>query len=193
MLASSPVHAMYSWKRKQSNQHSFQGRGTEPTGAIKGFFFKAPRQRTMVARWLLAAILLASGASVEAERKVVVVPGWPKIPIFSPAIISGGFVFVSGMVGFDLSSSPPAPCPGGAAAEAQCALANVGTVLRAAGTTLDHVVDCTVFLASMGDFDDVNAEWLKAWPVDPPARAAFQAGKLAGGAKVEIKCVAALP
>ncbi|KAG8462466.1 hypothetical protein KFE25_010291 [Diacronema lutheri] len=137
---------------------------------------------------VLAAVAVLSAAPVGGAKGVIHVPGWPKIPIFSPATVVGDLIFVSGMVGFDFNASPPAKCAGGIAGETACALRNVETVMRAAGSTLANVADCTVFLADIDDFQAMNAVYTKFFPRDPPARAAFAVASLAGDALVEIKC-----
>ena len=52
---------------------------------------------------------------------------------------------------------------------AQC-LANIRAILEAAGSSLDKVVSVTVVLADENDFSGMNEEWLKWFPVNPPAR-----------------------
>ena len=66
------------------------------------------------------------------------------------------------------------------------------TVLAAAGTTLENIVDCTVFLGSMDDYDALNEAYTAIFPKDPPARAAFGAAGIAMNAAAEFKCVATL-
>eukprot|EP00966_Prymnesium_polylepis_P128986 2982942-Prymnesium_polylepis.1 len=65
-------------------------------------------------------------------------------------------------------------------------------VLKAANTTLASIVDCTVFLGNMSDYAAMNEAYVKLWPGDPPARAAFGASGLALGAAAEFKCTATL-
>lgn len=136
----------------------------------------------------VACALLLAGRSE--AKKVVVVPGWPKVPWLSAGVIASDLVFVSGMAGLDFGTMKL--CPGGAAHETECALRNVRSVIEAAGTTMQHVVECTVYLASISDFADVNGAYHAAFASEPPARAAIEVGALAGGARVEIKCTAEL-
>ena len=80
-------------------------------------------------------------------------------------------------------------------AQAQTAnvLAQIDTVLRDLGSDKSQVIDATIFLADLADYDAMNAAW-DAWviPGQTPARATVQA-KLANPAwKVEIKIVAAV-
>jgi 2-iminobutanoate/2-iminopropanoate deaminase len=51
-------------------------------------------------------------------------------------------------------------------------------------------VKCTVFLADIQDFAAMNAVYATYFPKDPPARSTVAASGLAGGARVEIECIA---
>jgi 2-iminobutanoate/2-iminopropanoate deaminase len=89
-------------------------------------------------------------------------------PAYSQAVRAAGLVFVSG-------TAPTDPVSGaikGATIQdqtAQC-LANIRAILEAAGSSLDKVVSVTVVLADENDFSGMNEEWLKWFPVNPPAR-----------------------
>ena len=67
---------------------------------------------------------------------------------------------------------------------------NIRRVLEFAGSRLDRVVKCTVFLADMADYQAVNAVYREFFPGHPPARSALAARGLALGALVEIECLA---
>ena len=55
------------------------------------------------------------------------------------------------------------------------ALRNIAAILKAAGTSLDKAVSATVILADEDDFPGMNEEWVKWFPIDPPA---WQGAKL---------------
>src|SRR5207244_10162547 len=67
---------------------------------------------------------------------------------------------------------------------------NIKAVLAFAGSSLDRAVKCTVFLADIQDFAAMNAVYATYFPKDPPARSTVAASGLAGGARVEIECIA---
>ena len=74
-------------------------------------------------------------------------------------------------------------------------LKNLGSVLAAAGSSLERVLRTTVYLQRMDDFAKMNATYGTFFPADkgsPPARATVEVAKLPKGALVEIDCVAAL-
>jgi len=62
--------------------------------------------------------------------------------------------------------------------------------LARAGSSLDRVVKCTVFLASIDDFAAMNEVWRTFFPTDPPARSTVAVTALALGARVEVECIA---
>lgn len=148
--------------------------------------------RQSVAALVCAAWLPAS----HADRTVVHVPSWPDSPLYSHAVISGGMVYVAGTVGINMTlvsggGAHPKLCTGGIKGETECAFSAIATVLKAAGTSMANLVDCTVFLGKMADYAALNAAWVTIFKSDPPARAAFAANELALGAAAEFKCIAA--
>ncbi|KAH8043526.1 endoribonuclease [Aureococcus anophagefferens] len=113
-------------------------------------------------------ILLSAALVAVADKRVVNVDGWEKSPLFSHAVVSGDTVYVSGMIGVDMSTMKL--CPGGVYNQTLCA-ANIETMLHAAGTSLDKVLDCTCFVGDLAtDFDKMNEAYTSVFAVDPPAR-----------------------
>ena len=140
---------------------------------------------------LLRAVPALLLAAVCAEKRVVNVDGWEKSPLFSHGVINGDTVFLSGMIGVDMKTMKL--CPGGVYNQTLCAFANIETMLEAAGSSLDKVLDCTCFVGDLAnDFDDMNKAYTSVFAVDPPARAAFGVAAVAMGAAAEFKCAATL-
>ena len=127
------------------------------------------------------------------RKEVVEVPGVARLPVFSSAIRSGDFVFLSGAIGALPGVAPPTLVEGGIGPETRVAMENLRTVLEAAGGTMDDIVKCTVFLADMADYQAMNEVYVRFFPSDPPARSALAASGLAFDARVEIECIAAAP
>jgi len=71
-------------------------------------------------------------------------------------------------------------------------LENVVGILEEEGLTTDDVLKCTVFLADIDDFDEMNAAYREYFTDNPPARSAVQAGALPKGVAVEIEAIAAV-
>ena len=109
---------------------------------------------------------------------------------YSQAIDSGaGLVFVSGQLPIDPATGA---FPEGAVKEqTRQSLTNAGSILEAAGLSLQQVVKTTVFLADMADFAAMNEVYAQFFSAPFPARSAVAVKTLPKGALVEIECIAA--
>jgi 2-iminobutanoate/2-iminopropanoate deaminase len=138
---------------------------------------------------LTLVLFLACAMTAAAQRQVVSTSDAPKaIGPYSQAVIAGGFVFASGQLGMDPGTG--ALVPGGIDAQTEQALRNLEAVLRAAGSGMDDVVSCTVYLKDLNDFQAMNAVYARHFPVDPPSRATVQVARLPKDGLVEIACTA---
>jgi reactive intermediate/imine deaminase len=111
----------------------------------------------------------------------------PSLP-FPAAMRAGGLIFVSGQLGNVAGQMKLVD--GGLEAEARQALQHLRAAVEAAGSTLDRVVKCTVFLADMNDFQPFNAVYREFFGAHLPARSGVEVKGLALGARVEIDCIA---
>lgn len=105
---------------------------------------------------------------------------------YSQAFTVNGFVFTSGQIPADPADGS---VPEGIAAQAAQSCKNVGAILEAAGTSFDHVVKTTCFLADMGDFaafNEVYAEYFTS----KPARSCVVVKALPKGVLCEIEAIA---
>ena len=144
---------------------------------------------------LLAVLALAVPAEAQEEgarnaETVVEMEGMPPGLPFSPAVRAGGMIYLSGQIG-NLPNS--LELPDGVEAQTRQTMENIKSVLEAAGASLYDVVKCTVFLADMDYYGQVNAVYAEYWDGAPPARSAFAASGLALGALLEIECLARDP
>jgi reactive intermediate/imine deaminase len=135
---------------------------------------------------LLAAMLPA--AVVAQEKEVLKVPGAVAGLPFSPAVRVGNVIYLSGQLGNVPGTR--AVVPGGIREETRQTFANMRAVLLAAGSSLDRVFKCTVFLADISEYEAMNEVYATVFPVDPPARSTVAGSGLALGARVEIECMA---
>ena len=106
---------------------------------------------------------------------------------YAQAIACGDMIYTSGQIGLD----PATGALAGDTVEAQTrqAIANLKTVLEAAGSGLDKVIKTTCFLQSMGDFAAFNAVYAELFP-GRPARSCVEVAALPRGALAEIEAVA---
>ena len=138
---------------------------------------------------LFAIALAASAGSALAQQKQVIrMPGSLEGLPFSTAVRVGDVLFLSGQIGVQRGSRELVP--GGIAEETRQTLENIKAVLEYAGSSMDRVVKCTVFLADMADYALMNTVYASFFPTDPPARSALGTAGLALGAAVEIECIA---
>jgi len=122
-------------------------------------------------------------------REVISTPDAPKaIGPYSQAIKAGGFVFTAGQVALDPASGQVVP--GDIAAQTERVLKNLAAVLQAAGSGLEKVVRCTVFLKSMNDFAAMNEVYARYFSAAPPARSTVEVARLPKDALVEIDLIA---
>jgi len=108
---------------------------------------------------------------------------------YSQGVIADKMVYTAGCVGMDVSTGKLVP--GGIKPEAEQALKNIGSILRAAGSDFANVVKVTVLLADINDWPAVN-EIYKTYFTDSehyPARTAYQVGALPLGSRIEIEAV----
>lgn len=133
-----------------------------------------------------AIAMLASYVSGQTAKRRAVKTGPPN-EIFSPAIITGDLVYTSGQIGIDPKTSQLAE---GFEAQLEQVFKNLETVLEASGSSIDHVVKATVFLADMNDYNKLNELYPKKFKGDPPARTTVQVARLPRDARVEIEVVA---
>jgi 2-iminobutanoate/2-iminopropanoate deaminase len=102
----------------------------------------------------------------------------------------GRFVTLSAVLPLDDTGKVVA---GGIREQTRQTLENVEAILRAAGTSLAHAVECLCLLHDIGDFAAFNEVYKGFFPKDPPARTTVQAVLPRSGLLVEIRAVAAMP
>jgi 2-iminobutanoate/2-iminopropanoate deaminase len=122
------------------------------------------------------------------ERRAVSTERAPEaLGPYSQAIVAGGFVFCSGTAGIDLESGEVRD---GIEAQTEQALANLASILEAAGSSLNNVVKSTNFYTNVEDFATINAIYAKHMPEPPPARSAPANVLLPRGLLISIDVIA---
>jgi len=107
---------------------------------------------------------------------------------YSQAIRTAGFVFTSGQVAIDPDTQQV--IAGDVAAQTDRVLQNMAGILEAAGSGLDKVVRCTVFLKNMGDFAAMNEVYGRYFKEEPPSRSTVEVARLPKDVLVEIDAIA---
>jgi 2-iminobutanoate/2-iminopropanoate deaminase len=123
-------------------------------------------------------------------REIIHTDRAPSSPAWSQGVRAGDHVFVSGMVGVDVTTGQLA----GETIQEQTrqALANCLAVVEAAGGTADDVVDVTVLLADPEDFAGMNEAYASVFPTDPPARNTPRLGPTLPGIRASVRMTAVL-
>lgn len=131
----------------------------------------------------------ARGKQTKPKEKPVVEylnPGGGLNLPFSEAVRVGDWLILSGQIGMDGSGKLVG---GGVRAETKQVMENMRRVLEAHGSSLDHVVKCTVMLADMKEWGEMNEVYRTYFRKERlPARSALGVNGLALGARVEIEC-----
>jgi 2-iminobutanoate/2-iminopropanoate deaminase len=107
---------------------------------------------------------------------------------YSQAIVEGEFIFVAGQGPINPATGKREP--GDVRSETKRTFENLRAILQAAGSSLDHVVKCNVYLRDINDFAAMNEVYQTFFTAPFPARTTIQAGALPGGIAVEIECIA---
>lgn len=138
---------------------------------------------------VVATAVLFSYADAQTSSKRRAIKTGAPTGLFSPAIITGDLVFTSGHIGIDAKTGQLAE---GMEAQLEQVFRNLTAVLEASGSSIDHVVKATVFLADMDDYNKMNELYRTKFKGDPPARTTVQVARLPRGARIEIEVVAVL-
>lgn len=109
---------------------------------------------------------------------------------YTPGIIAGGLVFVSGQV--PMNPETREILRDDFEGAVRLCLQNVARILEAAGTSLENCVKVTVFLKEMENFSRLNAVYGEYFGPIRPARTCIQAGRLPLDVDVEIEAIATL-
>ena len=107
---------------------------------------------------------------------------------YSPAVISNGFVFVSGQLAVDPVTGETTG--GSIEAQTERCLRNLELVLEAAGSGLDKVVKMTLFVSDESYWAAVNETYKKILGDHRPARAIIPVGDFREPFLIEIEAVA---
>ena len=116
----------------------------------------------------------------------------PEMPVpkghYTPGVVANGLVFVSGQ----LPTDPATGAVVGTTAEEQTerTLRNVELVLRAAGSSLDRVVQMTIYIPDIEHWGAVNVAYSRVMGAHRPTRAVVPVSPLHYGALIEIQAIA---
>lgn len=137
---------------------------------------------------LLVSLILLFTAGF-AGKKVIATPEAPAaIGPYSQAIQVGNTLYLAGQLGLDPKTGKFAP--GGFEDQARQALKNQQAVLKAAGFSLEDVVQCQVFVKDLNNYPKFNAIYKEFFKKDYPARAVLEVSRIPADGLIEIMMVA---
>jgi 2-iminobutanoate/2-iminopropanoate deaminase len=109
--------------------------------------------------------------------------------MITPIVAHNGLIYVAGQGAHD--TGPAQTWDIGA--HTTKVLNNVKKLVEAGGATMGSIVQLTVFLAKIDDYDGMNKVFKTYFPQGGPARTTVAVAALPGNSLVEINCIAALP
>ncbi len=136
----------------------------------------------VVAGWLASAST-ALGQVSGGEKKVHRKGGKPaRTPLFNGAVSYGNLLFIAGK---------GAHFHGDIKAHTDHVLKEVEAELAAAGSSMDKVLKCNVYLNDLNDYAAMNSVFLGRFGENPPVRTTIAAaGGIPGNSLVEIDVIA---
>lgn len=150
-------------------------------------FFNPGYNSRMLKRYLLATLTLSVTLAGAADRKLIHPKEFPRGGPFSPGILAGDTLYVSGFVGRDPATGK---APENFESEVRQCLDNIGLVLKEAGMGFDEVVSVQVYLTDVTLFQRMNAVYTTYFKEPRPTRTTVGVAALAGPYRIEITVTA---
>jgi len=132
------------------------------------------------------ALVLLMAVAADAETRVIFPPGAKPVGPYSPGIVAGDYLYVSGQGARGSNGEMSATFE---EQTTQC-LENIKTIVEAAGLTMEHVVYTQVYLDDPANYDAMNRAYARYFLRNPPARATIGVHHLPTDTPVEISAVA---
>lgn len=124
------------------------------------------------------------------KKEIIYTNKAPKPGNYSQGIKYGNLIFVSGQTADDIRTGKP--IYGNVAEQTKHILNNIKSILEAAGSGMDKVLKCTVFLSSIKDKEEFEKVYKIFFPKNPPARILVGVKEIDAGLDVEIDVIAAV-
>jgi reactive intermediate/imine deaminase len=109
---------------------------------------------------------------------------------YSPGVVHNGLVYVSGQLPLDLETREP--FTGDIGRQTELALRNVEAVLTEAGSSLDQILQVTIYISDIELWGKVNDAYARVFGGHKPARAIVPVKDLHFDTGIEIQAIAAI-
>ena len=123
------------------------------------------------------------------KKEVIYTDKAPDPGPYSQAIKFGNLIFVAGQTSEDPTTNKA--IHDSVARQTKRILSNIKTILEAAGSGMDKVLRCDVYLSSMVHKEEMNGVYRKFFATDPPARNTVAVAGIDDNLDVEIEVIAA--
>lgn len=143
--------------------------------------------------------LSASKVAVSAISEPQAAPGVKKLNyegkpagtgFITPLVIHNDVIYIAGQGAH--SHDPEGKFPMDIETHTKKVMDNVKTLVETGGGTMDSILQLTVYLAKIDDYDGMNKVFKTYFPNGGPARTTVAVAALPGNSLVEINCVAAV-
>ena len=135
-----------------------------------------------------AAISSAGAAQNESGIRKLSYDGSPSKGGIAPVVVHNGLIYVAGQG----ANENQAEATLDITTHVQRAMDNVKKLVEVAGGDMDHVLQLTVYLASLEFYDAMNRAYRPYFPNGGPARCTVSVAGIPGKSLVEISCIAAV-
>lgn len=112
------------------------------------------------------------------------------IGAYSQAIVSNGFIYTSGQICIDPKTNKLNNA--NFSIELDQVFTNLNCILKKAGSNLDNIVKCTVYLSSLEYYEKLNIVFKDVFGSNPPARSVVEVSRLPKDVNVEIDVIAVI-
>lgn len=123
------------------------------------------------------------------RKEVIYTDKAPEPGPYSQAIKHGNLIFVAGQTSEDPITNEV--IHDSVAAQTKRILNNIKTILETAGSGMDKILRCDIYLSSIEHKNEMNEAYQKFFPTDPPARNTVAVAGLDDNLDVEIEVIAA--
>ncbi len=123
------------------------------------------------------------------RKEIIYTDKAPEPGPYSQAVKYGNLIFVAGQTSEDPITNEI--IHDSVAEQTERILNNIKAILETAGSGLDKILRCDVFLSSIEHKEEMNETYRKFFPTDPPARNTVAVAGLDDNLDVEIEVIAA--
>lgn len=108
---------------------------------------------------------------------------------YSQGMKVGNLIFTSGQIPFTADGQVVSD---DVQEQTRQSLENIENILEEAGSGMDRVIKCTLYISDMEEFSQINEIYQEFFSVPYPARSCVEVARLPKDVKVEIEAIASI-